>query len=188
MTAFDPSAYGPVLGELLRVRPEMPLGRGRPNRAAEPGLRAATLHTAFPVGWQDENMARACLAGLWLAHNFLDESHELSQQVRTPTGGFWHGIMHRREGDFGNSKYWFRQVGRHPIFGQLQVEASALAADVPGSPALGHDWDPFAFVDLCEAAERRSSPAAAWCQAVQRREWELLFDFCYRSACGRPPG
>src|SRR5262245_21627515 len=50
---------------------------------------------------------QAMLAGLWLYHDWLDESHRISQSLDTPTGSFWHAIMHRRERDFSNSKYWY---------------------------------------------------------------------------------
>ena len=46
-------------------------------------------------------MAACCLCGLWLLHDFLDESHSLSQEITTDTGSYWHGIMHRREPDYG---------------------------------------------------------------------------------------
>ena len=60
-------------------------------------------------------MAAACLAGLWLHHNFLDESHTLSQDIDTTTGSYWHAIMHRREGDYGNAKYWLHRVGASDV-------------------------------------------------------------------------
>ena len=49
-------------------------------------------------------MASACLAGLWLYHDYLDESHAVSQSIHTPAGSYWHGLMHRREPDFANPK------------------------------------------------------------------------------------
>ena len=37
--------------------------------------------------------ARAMLCGLWLYHDWLDESHAISQDLHSPTGSFWHVIM-----------------------------------------------------------------------------------------------
>src|SRR3954447_7892804 len=58
--------------------------------------------------------ARAMLSGLWLYFDWLDESHRISQDLPSATGSFWHAIMHRREGDFSNSKYWYARCQGHP--------------------------------------------------------------------------
>jgi hypothetical protein len=49
-------------------------------------------------------------AAIWLYVDDLAKSHTISQGIDGPIGAYWHGIMHRREGDFSNSKYWFRQA------------------------------------------------------------------------------
>ena len=54
-------------------------------------------------------------AGLWLYVDDLDRSHTVSQSVEDTTGSYWHGIMHRREGDFSNSHYWMRRAAGHPL-------------------------------------------------------------------------
>lgn len=163
---FTPADYGRVLGPLVDVDRRRPLDAGR---------------AAMPAEWQDQSanalfadsrlrnpdMARCCLAGVWLLYDDLDRSHTISQSVATREGSFWHGIMHRREGDFSNAKYWFRQVGDHPVFGLL-------------SQRLGQ-WEPLDFVDRCQAALQQGQGQQA-CQDAQQAEWELLFDWCYRQA------
>ncbi|HBJ35410.1 MAG TPA: hypothetical protein DDZ51_11795 [Planctomycetaceae bacterium] len=101
-----------------------------------------------------------CVAGLWLLAGDLDASHEISQSDHSPEGSFWHGIMHRREGDFGNAKYWFRRVGRHAALEQL---------------AHTDYGDPYRFVDRCEQAADTTNQTLV---QLQWLEWQCLFFFC----------
>ena len=110
-------------------------------------------------------------SGLLLYFSALDESHTVSQRIHTASGSYWHGIMHRQEGDWGNAKYWFRRVGAHPVFAELEGD-------------LGERWDPFAFVDQCAAAHAGRGSR----QDLLRRqmlEWRLLMEYCYLKALGR---
>ncbi len=187
---WDPKRYGPTLGSLLREDRLAPLGPGTPNEAVRQELEAQFEADLFsPQTVRDRNMAQACLAGLWLYHDFLDEAHRISQDIDTPTGSYWHGIMHRREGDFGNSKYWFRRVGRHPVFAVLGEAAGKETLQVAHDPHVRFlstqaDWDPFAFIDLCQACVERRSPHEQLARTIQRLEWGVLFDYCYRQAVG----
>lgn len=99
----------------------------------------------------------ALCAGLWLYVDELDRSHGFSQSLPSSTGSYWHGIMHRREGDFGNSHYWFRNTGPHPVIATLQ------------------GYDPHEFVDAVAADGGRNSPELV---ALQREEWAALFAWC----------
>jgi hypothetical protein len=186
MLAFNPTNYGPVFAEFL-VEKRLPvLGPGSPDRAVRSKLQGVSLEQAFVQPIRDLDMARCCLAGLWLYHDCLDESHALSQEIDTTTGSYWHGLMHRREPDYGNSKYWFRRVGTHPVFADLVgVACEAAKKESQSSSAFlakQSAWDPFKFIDLCEAASTGRAPCEQLCREVQQREWELLFDYCYHQA------
>lgn len=175
--------YPPALRDLVIHRPLQPLGPGRPVLERRAALENALLTEVSRV---DSDMAQACRAGLWLAYNFLDESHAISQDLSTIEGSYWHALMHRREPDHGNSKYWFRRVGRHAVFAELAQHAARLAATVPEARALGNPaaWDPYAFVDLCERASHGPPALENLCRDLQHREWGLLFDYCFERAVG----
>jgi hypothetical protein len=188
MSQFSPQAYGPAIAGLLAERLNE-LGPGEPNRGARVALAALSPERLVaPHALADREMAAACLAGLWLYHDFADESHALSQEIETVEGSYWHGILHRREPDFSNAKYWFRRVGSHPISSELaaatrdlaQAAESDRAAEFLGTQA---EWDHFRFVDLCQAVLAGRSSAGSLCRQVQLCEWRLLFAHCYRCAC-----
>jgi hypothetical protein len=93
--------------------------------------------------------------------------------------------MRRREPDYANAAYWFRRVGTHPVYEPLRAEAVRLAVGAPARAAFltgQRAWDPFAFVDLCEASCQETAPCHDLCRQVQRAEWELLFAFCAEGA------
>ncbi len=183
MNAFDPGAYGPTFAALLREAPLGPLDPGLPDFANKALLEALAGDDAFlPGRVADRESADACRAGLWLLYNFLTESHTLSQELHNADGAYWHALMHRREGDFSNSKYWFRRVGVHPIYAPLRDAAHHLAGNEFNSSSA---WDPFEFVDLCEASLAGRSSCEMLCRRVQQWEWQLLFDYCYRRAIGQ---
>jgi hypothetical protein len=201
MFEFDPQAYGPVLAPLLAVDRRRSLGAGESNRGARESLNALSSATAFAhAKIVDDDMAACCISGVWALHDFLDESHTISQGIDTPSGSLWHAIMHRREGDFSNAKYWLRRVGRHPVFhaiGERAAELAAVRSAHVAAALRGADasfgetrlrgrgnWDPCAFVDLCQANVGSHGRDGELCLDIQQAEWELLFDHCYRAAVG----
>lgn len=152
-----------------------------PPSSSHSALEAFDFASAVaPQVVRDVAMASACESGLWLRHHDLDRSHDISQQIDTPTGSYWHGIMHRLEGDFGNAKYWFRRVGTHPIFPHLAAAAHQIT---PDNFLSRSDWDPFGFIDRCEAIAQQSATDIAL-QRVASAEWDLLFEYCFRQALG----
>jgi hypothetical protein len=190
MRSFHPADYGPVLAPLVSGDRNRPLDHGRPDPALRSSLQLATVKAAYAhAPLADEDIAAASIAGLWLVHDFLDESHTISQNIETPTGSFWHGIMHRREGDFSNARYWLRRVGAHEVLNELGAVVANMGQDaatiaIADRLASGGQFDPYAMVDLCQSARRGAGPEEEFCRRVQQAEWELLFDFCYRGATG----
>jgi hypothetical protein len=162
---FDPSAYGPDVAAILALtdngRRLLPLVmEGNAIEAGRQRLRGVSPSTLFPAARAPE----AAMSGLYVYFSCFDEAHSIAQDIPTAEGSYWHAIVHRQEPDAGNSSYWFRQVGAHPIF-----------------QALPQPWDPFAFIEQCESARRNpGSELETRVRTLQRLEWSLLFDYCAR--------
>ena len=173
--AVEPNAYARLT----------PTGDGSAGaKALLDGLRAEQLLTA-PVRSPDD--AHCLLAGLWLYHDWLDESHAISQAVASPTGSFWHAVMHRREGDFSNAKYWYARCRRHPALAQVAAEGRGALEALPERKVLGrlvtNDWDPDGFVDVVEAVHHKpDDPLYEAAVRLQRAEWRVLFAHCVQAA------
>ena len=138
---------------------------------------------------KDSNEAQAVLSALWLWHDYLDESHTLSQKIDTPTGSFWHAIMHRREGDFSNSKYWYARCASHPALATLGAQAGSIVHPQPADKSLLKvvmgGFNPSALVDLVEAVHKRpDDPRHRIAVQLQQLEFRVLLQYCTRAAVG----
>lgn len=188
MFTFDTTSYGGAFASIITEKEPNSLGPGTPNRSMKSILQNARIEALFQgKSIKDQNMAKACLSALWLYHDFLDESHTISQSIHTSTGSYWHGIMHRREPDYGNAGYWFHRVGSHPIFDSLCGEASRLAQEqgtTPNSEYLIRQstWDAMKFIHLCQDSYRTGNQDEKLCEAIQLLEWKILFHYSYIQA------
>jgi hypothetical protein len=154
--------------------------------------------------------AKAMLCGMWLWHDGLHECHEIAQMHPSlgnddaseeqsemvsaiHTLDFWHAIMHRREGDFSNAKYWYARCADHRAMRTI----SAMGMDVIGRSTkdrsllkiVGGEYNPDALVDLVEQIhDQPGDPRFAGAVRVQQMEWEALFQHCVEEAAGAPGG
>ena len=173
-----------------RLRPALTMPASGPTATR---WRDCLISLPLPTAKPNSPDTVALRAGLLLFNDFFDDSHSCSQSMEgQQNADYWHAILHRREPDYGNAKYWFRHVGRHPIFRELAPSVSSMFSRVTGSLAgrlagwqprliTANGWEPFAFVDLCEAAET-DPELRAWCEEVQFVEMLLLLTSTYRAA------
>ena len=115
-------------------------------------------------------------AGLFYYHNALDDSHKEAQKLEDNTAAYWHGMVHRREGDFDNARYWMRRAGEQPVFQEMQGRAS------DGAPNMGRqsNWDPFLFITLCEQFKYGETDYKKEISHLQRVEFDVMFDYAWR--------
>lgn len=142
---------------------------------------------------KDESFGASVKSGLLLWNDALDASHKFSQKIDSQTGSYWHGIMHRREPDYSNAKYWFRRAGAHAILPALRERVLALLdestcqspelADYTAAIQQKTDWDAFQFVDWCQDAARGSDEnVVEFLKAAQVEEIKFLLDYSYQCA------
>jgi hypothetical protein len=170
--ALGPSgSEGPMLVQSRSKRPRLAAALGEPCWAEL-------------LSEQPRPLRLSLASALFLIHDFWDAAHDCAQQAddsgENAFAPYWHGVAHRREPDSGNASYWFRRVGRSPIFPVLARTAkpilddygdSALTARLLGSGS----WNPFAFIELC-ADGRLSGQAVPLARALQRLEMAHLLD------------
>ncbi|MBI1764632.1 MAG: hypothetical protein HYR56_24680 [Acidobacteria bacterium] len=68
------------------------------------------------------------LAALWHeAHGDWDAAHKIVQEIDTAEAAWVHAYLHRKEGDVGNARYWYRTANQPFPAGQpLGAEWAAL--------------------------------------------------------------
>ena len=103
----------------------------------------------------------ALKAALLLWNDDLGSAHKIAQDIADDTGSLIHAVMHRRETEYLNSKYWLRRAGDHPVITKLKSEFGG--------------WDPLDHVDRCEKA---SGSERAELERIQARELELIVLHC----------
>jgi hypothetical protein len=155
------------------------------------------LEESFEI--DDMEYTRSIQAGLYLWNENLESSHVISQEITSPTGSYWHGLIHRMEGDFSNAKYWFTAARHHPISTQL-VSGLRAYLSVEQLAKLDNEtlrsklevlvtspvWNPAVFVDAValQLMHVQDPRAEEWLRQIQYLEMKLLLNYCYEQSYG----
>lgn len=181
---FNPAKYGPEVARVLALDGNgnrlLPLRLGPCSSEEARGILAGQKPQELFQGSEEPD---AAMAGLLLYFSCFEEAHELANSGSTAEAYLWHAILHRLEGDFGNSAYWFRKARVHPMFHELSEAAAKVLLQYRHAEFRVDRWDPFAFLSFCERA--RAQPGSSQelaAQEIQRSEWQILFDYCARPA------
>lgn len=116
-------------------------------------------------------------AGLFYQFDALPDAHALVQDASGDLAAYWHGMIHRREADFDNARYWFRRAGVLPVFRALHREASEFSAVM----AKQFNWEPYLFTGLCEQQKFGDDSLTRELVALQKLEFDLLFENTWRA-------
>jgi hypothetical protein len=147
-----------------------------PSKPADAALSREILEADL-FGGKSGEMVENCRAGLLLWNDDLDAAHPIVQDIETPTGSFWHAIIHRREGDFSNARYWWNRVGSHPVYDEIGDLVLHRVTDFPLLDELRGGWEPVAFTNFCQKTQKDGAFLAPLAE-VQRLEMKLLLEWC----------
>jgi len=166
-------------GAFTKLKPAQPLDWDLPKTIRD--ATATTLAGSPDIGMP--STFALIRGGLLYAVDAIDASHQFFQDSKTGLGSYWHGMMHRREGDFDNARYWYRRAGSQPFFASLHSAAASVSADM----ARQESWDPYLFTGQCEQAEHGAEELLKEMLELQRLEFEIVFDYTWRQSSIRPP-
>ena len=80
----------------------------------------------------------AALAALWHdAKGDWEEAHRIAQAVDDEDGAWVHAYLHRKEGDSGNARHWYRRAARTFAEDPLPEEWDRIAATLLSSDPAG---------------------------------------------------
>ncbi|RKD22911.1 hypothetical protein BEP19_11790 [Ammoniphilus oxalaticus] len=182
---------------LLKERPTLSVG---PQVIWNERLDRQITSIPLTNGDDEKRAYEIALKGAFLIYNdSLSKGHDELQDrlvyARNDTASYWHGIMHRKEGDYNNAKHWC--PSNHPIHVQLLEKARAyVKAQTIENGELKATlqklveqsaWNARLFVDIVKdnVLNGLTDEAATLLANIQQIELELLLDYTCEKAVGK---
>jgi hypothetical protein len=173
------------LDSLPRVVPLRAVSPGEPGSAAsdEKQLEQWITDSRLPA----DSLVTAML---WLRIGVIDPPHDIVQSETTPLASYLHGVVHRLEGDYWNSKYWFRQVRDRQLLQSLShsmeeklKEANLFSFATSFKIMQGSSFVPAEFVSACEQQCQQAMPDSERVASLEHlgwSEWASLWELIYQ--------
>lgn len=168
-------------------RPLARLVKGKPYAAGKKAVEALTKRDMKDA--KDPKSLPLVQAVLYLCFDCWKEAHDIANDHEDTVIGNWlHAIVHRREPDAGNSKYWYARVKApakvfeaigNGVLALLKQQPVAELEPLVQKMAKSKTWEPEAFVDLCDKyrEEDEKTPAYQTLARIQEIEWRGLAEY-----------
>ena len=195
MIELEYSKLAPTIASLLQAKgTALPPVQWHDNKiaSAKKTLDASDDAQLFaPSSVKNESMAAATRALLYLWNGWIDEASMYAQGARPKESLFVLALSERHHGRADQAKAFFQQLNDHPIYPSLVETANELIGTSPDESLkrmseilrFNGAWEPFAFNDLYEQVriDDTKITAGEFVRQMQRQEFYLLFEHCYKA-------
>ncbi|HON06641.1 MAG TPA: hypothetical protein PLW02_00920 [Verrucomicrobiota bacterium] len=175
-------------GLLKLIRPDVS-APGLDSKARADRLDSETIDTELHKLWKARVLPEwserqtKCLLLLW--HDYIELSHHIADTERTTDFIYIHAIIHRRERDIYNSRFWFRHLDMcHIVISNIAKEVGAYLTEKGETQLLDRfvkddGWVPLEFLEEVNKASKMdlSDPFVKLLQNIQTIEFACWFRF-----------
>lgn len=78
-------------------------------------------------------LSGALLAMWWDGRGDWEKAHDCAQAQDDSAGAWVHAYLHRKEGDIGNARYWYRRAGKEAASTPLPEEWELIVRSLLGA-------------------------------------------------------
>ena len=121
----------------------------RTKRVGTLSLKALRALTEPYLGGFDGPRGQVAQGLLFLWHDHWEEAHQIAQSDEGEADhDLLHAIVHRKENDFANSSYWFREAGHNPAFKLVEIRTTNLLVESAMRESIlpGAKWSSAGFL------------------------------------------